>query len=180
LAEDDARAQLADLRRRHPEYQLVGGGQTPDRRVKVLLLRSPAALRLSPGTYFISATMLQPLMYGYRGPLGPWNERFERMYQTLYALVKPLLNDDLAVRDEALHRHPANEWAITLDYFDQFRFARLTAFLRKREPLDTVNGSIVVYRLSAADLAVAVDGPPPELGEDLPVLSGHFPPAPAR
>jgi hypothetical protein len=178
LPAGQAKAQLADLHRRHPEYQVVGGSQQPDGRFTVLLLKNPAALRLSPGTYFISATMLQPLMYDYRGPLGPWNARYERTYQALYSAVKPLLGDDLAVRDAALPRHPPNEWAITLDYFDMFRFARLTAYLRKQEPSDNVNGSILVYHLTAADIAQAVDGPPPELGEDIPVLSGNFhPPA---
>jgi hypothetical protein len=179
LPADQARPRFADLQRRHPEYQVVGGSQKPDGWVDVLLLQSPASLRLSPGTYFISATMLQPLMYEYRGALGPWNERYERMYQLLYSVVKPLLSDDLAVRNAALPQRTPNEWAITLDYFEQFRFARLTAFLRQKEPSDNINGSILVYHLDAADIARVVDGPPPELGEDLPVLSGNFQPPPA-
>jgi len=178
LPADQARARFADLHRRHPEYQAIGGSQKPDGRVDILLLKSPAALRLNPGTYFISATMLQPLMYEYRGPLGPWNERYERMYQLLGSVVKPLLSEDPAVRNAALSQRPLKDWAITLEYFDQFRFARLTAYLRQKEPSDNVNGSILVYHLDAADIARAVGGPPPELGEDLPVLSGNFRPSP--
>jgi hypothetical protein len=172
LPPDQARTQLADLRRRHPEYQIVGGSQQPDGHYEILLLKSAAALRLSPGTYFVSATMLQPLMYDYHGPLGPWNARYERTYQALSMEVRPLLGDDPAARASALRLHPPDEWALTLDYFDMFRFARLTAWLRRREPAGTINGSILVYPLSASDLAQAVDGPPPELGEDVPVESG--------
>jgi hypothetical protein len=56
---------------------------------------------------------------------------------------------------------------LTLKYYEMCRFARLTAYLRQREPDDNVNYSILVYRLTEADLARALDGPPPELGRDI-------------
>ena len=96
----------------------------------------------------------------------------------LYSAVKPLLGDDLTVRYAALATHTPKEWAVALDTFEMFRFARLTAYLRQREPLDTVNGSILVYRLSEADIVRAVDGPPPERGSDFPVQSGQYQPPP--
>jgi hypothetical protein len=43
------------------------------------------------------------------------------------------------------------------------RFARLTSYLRGREPDDEIGYSILVYRLTDADLAEALDGPPREL-----------------
>jgi hypothetical protein len=170
----EAGRQLADLRQRHPEYQVVGGAKQSDGRLDILLLKAPAALRLAPGTYFISATLLQPVMYDFRGPLGPWNERYERTYQALSATVAPLQSPDAATRDAALPSHSANDWATLLDYFDLYRFARLTAYLRQREADDTVNGSVLVYHLGPEDLAHALGGPPPETGIDLPAQAGTF------
>jgi hypothetical protein len=57
-----------------------------------------------------------------------------------------------------------------LSDFQELRFRRLTAFLRQREPDNTINYSILVYRLTDADLTHALHGPPPELGPDLPML----------
>jgi hypothetical protein len=175
---DHAKAQLANVLQQHPEYQVVAASNQPDGRLNIVLLKSPASLRLNPGTYFISASMVQPVLYDLHGPLGPWNERYERTYQMLYSAVKPLLGDDLTVRYAALATHTPKEWAVALDTFEMFRFARLTAYLRQREPLDTVNGSILVYRLSEADIVRAVDGPPPERGSDFPVQSGQYQPPP--
>jgi hypothetical protein len=171
---DQAKTQLAEVLRQHPEYQVVAGFNQPNRRLDILLLKRPSSLRLNPGTYFISASMVQPVMYDIQGPLGPWNERYERTYQMLYSAVKPLLSDDLTVRYRALGAHTPKEWDIALNTFEMFRFARLTAYLRQREPSDNVNGSILVYRLSEADIARAVDGPPPELGSDFPIQSGQL------
>jgi hypothetical protein len=172
LPADQARQQLAEFLRRQPEYQVVGATRRTAGRLGILLLKTPAALRLSPGTYFISASMLQPVMYEIRGPVGPWNRRYEGIYQSLYSAVKPLLGDDPAARDAALATRGPADWAVTLDHFDTFRFARLTAYLRRMEPVDTIDGSVLVYRLGKDDIARAVDGPPPELGADLPVQSG--------
>ena len=175
---DEARRLLDEIRRRHPEYQVVGGAKLPDGRLDILLLKAPAALRLNPGTYFISATMLQPVMYDFHGPLGPWNGRYERTYQSLVHEVAPLLSASAATREAALPAHSPNEWATALDYFDLYRFARLTAYLRQREPDDTVNGSVLVYHLSPEDITQALAGPPAETGIDLPTLAGLIrPPA---
>ena len=88
-------------------------------------------------------------------------------YQKLLAEVRPFLGDDDAAQESALRRGTLAQWAQTLDDFDEFRFARLTALLRQRDPDDNVNYSILVYRLTAADLARAVDGPPPPYGPDV-------------
>ena len=175
---DQARSRLDALLRAHPEYRVVGGARPEDGTVDVIVLKTPASLRLGPGTYFISASMLQPVMYELSGPVGPWNARYEGIYQLFYSAVKPLMSDDPAVRDAALRAHAPAEWRSALAYFDLFRFARLTAYLRKRAPADTVDGSILVYPLGEADISEAVDGPPPELGADIPVRSGLFKPAP--
>jgi hypothetical protein len=46
---------------------------------------------------------------------------------------------------------------------EQLRFARLMAYLRRREPDDQVGWSILVYRLSDAEVRDALEGAPAEL-----------------
>jgi hypothetical protein len=125
-------------------------------------------LRLAGGTYFISATMLQPVTSDI---FGDWNWSYEASYQRYYRLVKPLLGDDEKLRMAALQGRPLRQWQEILNSFDAARFARLTAYLRRREPDDNVNFSILVYKLTDADIARALDGPPSDVGLDGPALS---------
>lgn len=155
----------------HPGHEPVGVIPQPDGRVQVVMLKNPAALRLSAGTYLISATMLQPLNYTVTGPEGPWNGRFETTYQELTRAVAPLLVDGSPeARLAQLHQHSPEEWEPVLARFDAFRFARLTAYLRRREPDENINYSVLVYHLTQADLDAALNGPPPAYGADLPKL----------
>ncbi|HTX66022.1 MAG TPA: glycosyltransferase family 39 protein [Opitutaceae bacterium] len=163
---DNLKLRLAALVRDNPDYNIVGEGRTGANEESLALLLQPDALRLTGGTYCISASMLQPVMYQVQGPLGPWNPRYEAAYQTLAARVRPLLSADPKVRLAALGQHPLEDWVTTLSYYRMCRLARLTAFLREREPDDNVNHSILVYKLSDADVARAVDGPPPPFGTD--------------
>ena len=100
--------------------------------------------------------MLQPIRDD-NGSWGPWNERYETAYQEFHHAVEPLLSDNQADRLTALKQYSFAEWQSKLDGFDQLRFARLTAYLRQREPDDNVNFSILIYRLSDADLARALE-----------------------
>jgi hypothetical protein len=164
----EAQAVVSGFLGRHPDYSVAGSARGADNSVLVLLLKDPDALRLRGGLYLISATMLQPVLYSLEGPLGPWNERFEADYQQLAAQARPFLSDDPRVRMDALRSRRPVEWAEVLRRFDTFRFARLTAHLRRREPTDQINHSILVYRLTDAEVEAALDGPPPELGIDVP------------
>jgi hypothetical protein len=121
---------------------------------------------LEPGTYFISATLLQPVN-NIRGAWGPWNSSYEQGYQEIGQLVAPVLSGDPAVRRAALRRMPVESWQAALRDYEQLRFRRLTAYLRSREPDAWIGWSILVYHLDAAGLARAFDGPPAELGPDL-------------
>ena len=134
------------------------------------------ALRLSPGTYYVSASMLQPVMYDLLGPLGPWNSRYEERYQRLRAAVAPLLSDDPTVRLSGLRNSTTSKWRLILAAFDMYRFGRLTAYLRHRSPDGTIAGSILRFRVSAEDLRQAEDGTPPENGQDEVVAAGIVPP----
>lgn len=165
-----AGSDISDLLRRHPDCDpdVVGLAPVGDA-MRVLLVKKASTLRLTGGTYFVSATMLQPVM-NWQGAWGPWNARYEAAYQAVSKLVQPLQSDDPKVRRAALPQLPPPQWLTVLSDFDELRFMRLTAFLRQREPDDTINYSVLVYRLTDADLDRALHGPPPELGPDLPTL----------
>lgn len=161
---------VRDVQKEHPSYDMVGLLPQADGRAQVVMLKNPGALRLSAGTYLISATMLQPLNYAITGPQGPWNERFETTYQELARAVAPLLDANPQSRLAQLHQHSPEDWEPVLSRFDAFRFARLTAYLRRREPDENINYSVLIYRLTEADLDAALRGPPPAYGPDLPKL----------
>ncbi|MFZ1218704.1 MAG: glycosyltransferase family 39 protein [Chthoniobacterales bacterium] len=165
---------LRDFFQREPEYDKeVVGSTLRDGVLLAVVVKKPDALRLTGGTYFISATLLQPVIEPVRGAFGPWNERLERQYQTLRQLVAPLFSDDATERSEALGRLPAENWIKNIESHEYLRFRRLTSFLRQREPDDSVGYSILVYHVSADELARALDGPPVELGRD--ILNELFP-----
>jgi hypothetical protein len=167
LAPDKADAAVAEALRQLPDHELISRGRTDDNLVQVVLLKRATAFRLTGGTYFISASILQPVPYALNGPVGPWNERYEKIYQELGRRIQPLLSDDPVDRATALDQHSPSDWQITLNFFEMWRLARLTAYLRQREPDDSINYSILVYHLTDADLARALEGPPPELGPDI-------------
>jgi hypothetical protein len=165
---DRVDATVADVQRQLPSYEVVGYVQGANNQVQIIMLKNPGAMRWIGGTYLISATMLQPVNYVATGPLGPWNQRYEATYRELAQITAPLLDDNPNVRLTRLREHGPAEWQDILTRFEAFRFARLTAFLRQREPDDYINYSVLVYRLTGADVDRALQGPPPELGEDLP------------
>jgi hypothetical protein len=165
---------LRDFFRREPEYDSeVVGSTLRDGKLLAVVVKKPEALRLHGGTYFISATLLQPVTAPTRGVFGPWNERVERKYQTLRELVAPLLSDDPTERSAALGRLPAENWIETVNSYEYVRFRRLADFLRQREADDNIGYSILVYHVSAEELSRALDGPPVELGRD--ILGDLFP-----
>jgi hypothetical protein len=152
--------QIISLLREHPEFDpelifRVDGGSASG----VALTHRASAHRLGAGLYVISASMLQPI---YCGKVeGFWNAAHEDYYQQLKAVVQPFLSDDRDAKIRAMPMRPIPEWiSIFEDYYD-FRLARLATYLRQREPDDTINFSVLVYRLTEADIARALDGPPP-------------------
>jgi 4-amino-4-deoxy-L-arabinose transferase-like glycosyltransferase len=168
LPVDRAKTFLEDFLTREPEYDSEAVGTAPQGdNVFAVVVKKPTALRLSAGTYFISATLLQPVTQPGRGAFGPWNNRLETEYQTTRQFVAPLLSDNAAERGTALGQFPPEQWYTMINNYEYLRFHRLAAFLRQREPDDNVGFSILVYRLSDEDLAHAVDGPPVELARDL-------------
>jgi tetratricopeptide (TPR) repeat protein len=135
-----------------PDAELLGLAPRPG---------SPQSLR--PGVYCVSATALQAV---YDEPFGHWCRKFEQTYQNAreYVLARnaasgvgspaaPMVDGESSVEAVAVHS------------FTILQASRLRAFLRHRPPDATVGSSILVFRLSAADLERALVGPPAELDE---------------
>lgn len=113
---------------------------------------------LGAGTYAISATLLQHVYSNYRGA---WTLENEREYQQVRPL-EPLLVDyenNPARRAELLREAPEQNWRTAWKRYEALRFARLCHYLRVR-PADAMIGySILVFRLSAAEIAATTAGP---------------------
>ena len=84
---------------------------------------------LEPGLYAISATSLSEVYSGYSGP---WREEWQGLFE---------------------RADPASEG------FDRLRFARLCKYLQRRPPDANAGYSILIYRLTAADIQAALHGP---------------------
>lgn len=115
-------------------------------------------VRLEPGVYCISATMLEHV---YSSVRGPWTLAAEKEYQELRAL-EPLFAafaGDAARRSELLRDATEAQWRRTWTRHDQLRFARLCHYLRARSPDANIGYSIFIFRLSAEEIAAATAGP---------------------
>lgn len=106
----------------------------------------PAPVR--GGWFVVSATHL-PLVYF--PTRGPWTERHERLYREL-----------LARRAAAAPGEAASpELGLALMDLEILQFSRLAHFLRDREPVEVVGGSLLIFRLSDDEVARFLFGPPP-------------------
>ena len=96
---------------------------------------------LKGGIYAISATMLQ---LTFLPNLAQWDEQDEQMYRRLEAAMK----SSAASNPEYLRKLGRK-----LAYY---RFGKLAAYLRKREPDTNIGGSILIFRLTDAELKKAL------------------------
>jgi 4-amino-4-deoxy-L-arabinose transferase-like glycosyltransferase len=108
----------------------------------------PAPVR--GGWFVISATHFQRAYLATRGP--NWTAAQEALYRTL-----------LERRRAAGEGRPDPARPLVEDLMDLeiMQFSRLTHFLRGREPLEVIGGSLLVFRLSDEEVARALYGPPP-------------------
>jgi 4-amino-4-deoxy-L-arabinose transferase-like glycosyltransferase len=111
----------------------------------------PLVHPLAPGRYLISASMLAPVYLKYCP--GAWNADYEAAYRTLDQAWGARL--DAGPIDPG-QVSPAARPALMA--FEDFRFGRLTAYLRRREPDHMVGHTILVYELSGSDLEAALHG----------------------
>ena len=111
---------------------------------------------LEPGVYAASATMLQHVYYP---GLAVWSHENETRYQKLRSFNGQFhaLRDHPDHPAEALQGLTTKEWDQAWTLYDQLRFARLCLYLRSREPDASAGYSILIYRLSAADLKLALE-----------------------
>jgi hypothetical protein len=117
---------------------------------------------LEPGTYCISATMLQNV---YTKFPGRWCRQYETIYQRLTSDLRTFEIRSPVGRKQLFESKGEDYWIQLFRHYEHARLARLTSFLRQREPDFEINYSILIYRLGATELNRAVDGPPIELDE---------------
>lgn len=98
------------------------------------------------GLYCLSATVLNEVYETYRGP---WTPAREELYRRLQRQV------------ESASAGGAGTKVATADYetFDQLRLARLCKHLQGRAPDAHAGYSILIFRLTAAELREALEGP---------------------
>jgi hypothetical protein len=110
------------------------------------------------GLYCISATMLQQV---YSPAAGSWTLALEKEYQE-GRLKEPLFREywrNPVTRRELIDAGAAVAFELMWHRYDELRFARLCHYLRARGPDDTIGYSILVFRLSDAEVAAALRTP---------------------
>lgn len=119
-------------------------------------------LPLTGGVYCISATMLQAV---YLEPGGNWRPLYEQRYREVLADLEPYVqtSGDVDARARLVREKGQGFWAQRFRLYDQLRFGRLASYLRQQEPDDNVGYSILIYRLSDAQVQEALYGPLAEL-----------------
>ncbi len=135
--------------------------------------RPVEAYPLSPGYYAISATLIQSL---YTVAFGPWSKAYEERYQLAYQNMREFEQTASSPQRRAalLQGKPQGFWTTEIHIYDYLRFARLCAWLRHtRAPDDHVDHSILIWKLSFADLQAALLGPAVELTDD-PLPTRHY------
>jgi hypothetical protein len=113
--------------------------------------------RFTPGIYAIGATMLQHV---YSKVRGDWTPALEKEFQELRQIEPTLLayQNDPVQRAALLKDVPAANWETGWKRYEQLRFARLCYYLRIRKPDAQIGHSMMVYRLTAAEIAGATGG----------------------
>ena len=118
---------------------------------------------LEPGLYVLSATMLQHVYMGHRGP---WTPENEHQYQELRRNDANFrrLQADPSGQPDLLRDATSAQWNIAWYNYEQLRFARLCHYLRARRPDAMVGYSILIFRLSQEEIDAAASGSARELG----------------
>ena len=135
----------------------------PDAELLGLAPRPGGPQSLRPGVYCVSVTALQAV---YDEPFGRWCRKFEQTYQNAreYLLARNAASG-VGSPVASMFDGESSVEAVAVSSFNILQAGRLRAFLRHRPPEATVGGSILIFRLSAADLEGALAGPPAELDE---------------
>lgn len=116
-------------------------------------------VELEPGLYCVSATMLQDVYSPYAGP---WTVEREVNYRRLLRMMRAELASGTRTTELGEFGEGPGHLMWNLD---RARFARLCFYLRERRPDASIGHSIFVFRLSAEEIRVTVDGTLTELAE---------------
>lgn len=156
---DTTHEEVREFLKRHPKYsdRLILNLNRGDDRMNAGLVQRGDNLRLGAGLYLVSATMLQGVYHGKAG--GPWRAELEEYYLRFERLLGPFLKDDHAGILAVGPKVPLDQWNVTFEDYHNLRLSRLTAYLRKREPIDIINHAVLVYRLTEAEVDQALNGP---------------------
>jgi hypothetical protein len=112
---------------------------------------------LEPGVYCIGATMLEHVYSPIRGP---WTPELEKEYQWMRSFepIFEIYFSDPRRRAELDRESSPAKWKRAWTRHDLLRFARLCHYLRVRRPDAEIGYSILIYRLTAAEIAAATTG----------------------
>ncbi len=111
---------------------------------------------LGPGIYCVSATILQHV---YEVERGPWAAVYEKAYQSGLAWSGSREANDSSLVAVNSAAPETDKRSTRLQTFRALRFGRLCAYLRHQKPIADVGYSILVFRLSQADIDAALNGP---------------------
>lgn len=155
---DDRPVYLAYFGSANPAYYGIDARWIP---VAVWIPNDRNHDRMSPlqgGTYCVSATALQSV---YSLFPGRWNQDYEDQYRRIRPLIGQL--DSLSADpDSGVSESKARELR---QWHAHLSAARLSAFLRQREPDDRAGFSILIYELTDDDVSEALFGSPVELDD---------------
>lgn len=156
---DTSQEKVVEYVKKHPKYSdrlfLNLSNGAPG--LNAAVVQRGSTHRLGPGLYVLSATMLQGVYHGKAG--GAWRPELEDYYRRYAEMLRPFLDDDADGILRIAPQIPLVVWNTAFEDFYNLRLSRLTAYLRKREPLHIINHAILVYRLSEAEVDQALNGP---------------------
>jgi 4-amino-4-deoxy-L-arabinose transferase-like glycosyltransferase len=120
-------------------------------------LPSPPLAHLEAGVYCISATVLEQV---YSPVRGPWTLALEQEFQAGRTLEGAFADyrRDPQKRAELERQAPKEKWEGGAARYEWLRLARLCHYLRVRGPDDNVGYSILLYRLTDAEVRAAAGG----------------------
>jgi hypothetical protein len=114
-------------------------------------------LPLGGGVYCVSATVLDVISRVFYKP--EYESNYQAALQNMMTFARASESDQGLA---ALMRQTGEPyWRQLFVQFDQMRTGRLAAFLRRRQPDAMIGYSILIYRLSDADVVQALSGPAP-------------------
>lgn len=156
---DTTPEKIREFLKQHPKYtdRTILNLNSGSNRMNAGLIQRGDTHRLGAGLYLLSATMLQGVYHGVAG--GPWRSELEEYHLRFERLLGPFLKDDQAAILQAGPKASVEQWNSTFQAYYNLRLSRLTAYLRKREPIAIINHAVLVYRLTDAEVEQALHGP---------------------